>query len=606
MYLGSPVLPFFIYFTRAAAMTLAVVRQDIMTSLFIQPSASGAPSVAFDWWPYDNFWESLTLQPSLTSTSSSQSPTITTSSPLPSQTPLSSPPLILDITALPPSTTNAPHPRIRTKENLKPFSLAPVFVIAGLVLGILVGLPTFNSYERWVTKRAAIPLLPGPAYVPVGRICERMDAESNGPTIDVHGSPSKHTRHGNPYSSYPVGRGLLGRIPSSMFRASPPSLTQEKTGTEKTFAWPSLPHSSRSTPSQSRSVTCGSTKSTRAASVIPDDPFTSTGVDTKSPTIVAASRASTRSTFAHPSRFGEMWSDEEFGETSVIVSPVSPILPPEGEGEVRTGLFKKIRSKSRSVKGKQREEKSTSNVSEPAPPAKASSPKKGNWNFPWAAAPPLVESESYTSIPARTSSPRSQSFRTPESSPRKLSYVYSNENVRMVDTSVLPASPPTLTSPRLESEFFLNATGLDVSGAPTPQRMRSSRAVSRLGKGKERNNTDPIPSSSHPDESKRFDDKRSFAKHDSRPGPSRVPSATSIPLVSEFPGDPPPKRSAAERFYARRSALDKVEEIIQRSRSQTDAAMMSPTLDGVQEGRRFGRAGREFESGGIEQRLFEP
>ena len=73
--------------------------------------------------------------------------------------------------------------------------------------------------------------------------------------------------------------------------------------------------------------------------------------------------------------------------------------------------------------------------------------------------------------------------------------------------------------------------------------------------------------------------------------------------IAEFPGDPPRKRTPAERFHARHSALDKVEEIVQRSRSQTSVVGASA---GAVEDRRLGRAGRDFESGGIEQRLFEP
>ena len=305
-----------------------------------------------------------------------------------------------------------------------------------------------------------------------------------------------------------------------------------------------------------------------------------------------------------------MCSDEERDDTSVFISPASPMLPADGEGGARTGLFKKLVSKPKSVKKKRREERSTKGMSESAPPAQESSPRKSSWNFPWISGSPSVKPESYTPVPARTSSPRSQSFKTPDSSPRKPSYVRSSENVRVVDTSVLPTSPTTLTSPRLESEFFLAATVFDVSGAPTPKRMKSLRAMSRLGRGKERNNTDTpdanSPSLSHPSKSERSDENHSFMKHDSRPGPSRALSTTSVSGISEFPGDPPPKRTAAERFYARRSALDKVEEIVQRSKSQTSVAAMSPGRSVVEEGRQFGRAGREFESGGIEQRLFEP
>lgn len=473
-----------------------------------------------------------------------------------------------------------------------------------------------GSYERWVAKSTAVALLPGPAYLPVERGDERADGDRGGPPGDVEGSPSKHTKHGTTYSSYSVGRGLLGRVPSSRFYKPLPLVTQERTKTdssEKSFAWPSLPGSSRSTPSHSRATTNNSTKSAQTATAVPDDPFASTGNDsmgrdTRSRTAVVASRTSTRSTFAHASRFGEMWSDEEEDYDAVIVPPFSPTRPAEGEGEVRTG-FLKIRSK-----GKRRDERSRVGTSELASPVKEG---KGSWNFPWIPGSPSAKPDSYTAVPARTSSPRSQSFKTPESSPRKPSYARSSDKVRLVDTSVLLASPPTLTSPRLESELFLSPIAFDVPGTPTPKRTRSSRAqASNRRRDEERDDTDTLivdpisPLSPQLSEFERSNESHTSTTRGSRPGPSRHLSTASASTISEFPGDPPPKRTPAERFRARHSALNKVEEIIQRSRTQTNVAnaTMSPGKPGSNtvEGRQLGRAWREFESGGIEQRLFEP
>ena len=605
MYSGSVAFCIFVCVGQVVAVVSAVARQETATSLFVQSSAS---PTTFDWWPFDG---DTGAQPLLALSSSSQPPTATTSfaSPLPlSQNPPSPSPPIIDITALPPSATKVPRPKARTKENIKPFSLAPVFVIAGLVLGILVGWTAFDSYERWVAKDPATSLLPGPAYVPVNR---RTDTERGEPADDIHGSPSKHTRHGNPYSSYSVGRGFLGRIPSSVLRKPSPLMSQERmnaVGSEKSFAWPPLPDSSRSTPSQSRSTTSSSTTSARIMTAVADDPFFSARTDSKSPTMVAASRTSTRSTFAHASRFGEMLSDED--ESAVAVSPISPTLPAEGEGEGKTGLFKKIRSKSKSAKRKKRGEKSRSDTSESASLGKETSPRKSSWT--WVSGSPSIKPESYTTAPTRTSSPSSQSFRTPESSPRKPSYPRSGDNVRMVDTSVLPASPPTLTSPRLESEFFLSGIVLDDFEELTPGRTRSSRGGTKYRRDEKRKDTDTLEETSSPQSDRRDHSRRSRSptKRDSRSGPSRGLSITSSSSISEFPGAPPPKRTPAERFYARRSALGKVDEIIQRSKSSTGVATpkMSPgrlTLDTVDESRQFGRAGREFENGGIEQRLFE-
>ena len=438
-----------------------------------------------------------------------------------------------------------------------------------------MGWSVFNSYQRWVAKGAADPLLPGPAYVPVGR---GVDAGRPEPVSDVHGSPSKHTRHGTPYSSYGVGRSFLGRIPSARLRKPSPSISQERmkaVDSEDTFAWPS-----RSTASLSRPRTSDSTRFTRTATMIPDDPFISAETDMKSSTVVPVSRTSTLSTFAHSSRFGELWSDEEGDENAPALSPT---LPTDEEVEARMGLLEKVGPKPNSVKGKKRNEE----VASESTPRSKVTPRKSSWNFHWIPGSPSTRPESYTAVPTRTTSPRSQSFRTPESSPRKPSYARSSGNVRMVDTSILPASPPTLKSPRLESELFVNAAGFDVSRTPVIRRKRSSRP----DRDEDQSNKSPS-SPSQPG-----------TKPDSKSGLGKTLSMASVSTISEFPGDPPPKRTPAERFYARHSALGKVEEIIQNGRSQSPGRS---TLDTVEEGEQFGRAGKDFESVGIEQRLSQP
>ena len=178
----------------------------------------------------------------------------------------------------------------------------------------------------------------------------------------------------------------------------------------------------------------------------------------------------------------------------------------------------------------------------------------------------------------------------------------------MVDTSVLPASPPTLTSPRLGSEFFLRGTIFDASGTRKLQPMRSPRVVT----GFRRFDTDvpdvEPPSFPGPSESECLNEDGTPTNLRSSPGPGRDPSATSI---SQFPGDPPPKRSTAERLYARRSALGKVEEVVQRSKGQTNVgdALVSPERRGlgtVEGGRQLGRIGKGFESGGEIVRILNP
>ena len=623
MFLGRITLSTLAYVAWTVATTSGVGREK-PAFLFGQSAISDAPFTTFDWWPFDNLETSIIPSPSLVSSDLSSLPAIITSSASSSShTPPSPSPSIVDITALPPATTNAPHPRIRTKDNLKPFSLAPLFAFAGLLFGALVGWFVFSSYNRWVARSDPVTIIPGPPYVPVRGADERAGSDRRQLLDDVEGSPSKHTRHGAKYSSYSVGRGLLGRIPSSRFYKPLPSMTQERTkpgSSEKSFTWPSLPDPPLFTPPHSRTTTNTSTKSTQIPATIPDDPFAavesnSTGTDKIPQTVVVASRTSTRSTFARTSRFSEMWSDDEGDQGTVVASSFNMTNSTEGDSEVRTGLLKKIRSKSRSAKGKKRGEESANSAVEPASPVKETSWRKGSWKFPWIPGSPSVKRDSFTTVPARTSSPRSQSFKTPESSPRKPSYARSGEGFRLVDTSVLPASPPTLTSPRWESELFLNPRAAGVPGTPTPKRKMTSRVMNGARRDEEWNDLDILvadsASLSSPllGESEHSNENHDLPTHDSRPEPGRRLSTASISTISEFPGRPPPRRTPAERFHARQSALDRVDEIIQRSRSQTSVANVAvnpgkPTSDGV-EIRRFGRGGKKFGNDGIEQRLLE-
>ena len=130
--------------------------------------------------------------------------------------------------------------------------------------------------------------------------------------------------------------------------------------------------------------------------------------------------------------------------------------------------------------------------------------------------------------------------------------------------------------------------------------------------GEEQVDVDALPLGATPlpspklDGVERFYENHSLTKYDSRPEPGRHLSTASMAMISEFPGDPPPKRMPAERFYARPSALNKVEEIIRKSRSQTGIAnaTMSPgrlALDTVEEDEQFGVLGgslRVVESNG--------
>ena len=144
----------------------------------------------------------------------------------------------------------------------------------------------------------------------------------------------------------------------------------------------------------------------------------------------------------------------------------------------------------------------------------------------------------------------------------------------------------------------------DLPGTPTPKHARPSRSVNCTRRDERWDDIDTLmvgatsPLSLQLDEFERSYEDNSPTKRNPRPGASRCLSTTSISTISEFPGDPPPKITPAERFYARHLALDKVGEILQRNRSQTSVpSATSPGksgLDTVEEHGRFGGVGREF------------
>ena len=155
----------------------------------------------------------------------------------------------------------------------------------------------------------------------------------------------------------------------------------------------------------------------------------------------------------------------------------------------------------------------------------------------------------------------------------------------------------------------MSAIVFDVPGTPTPKRKRLSQPGTGLRRGTGQFNADALAITSpspHLRDFERSHESRTPSKRDSRPGPSRHISTASVSTISEFPGEAPRKKTPAERFYARRSALDKVEEIIQRGRSQTNLANAGVGPPASGEDRRSGHVGKEFKSSGIEQRLFEP
>jgi hypothetical protein len=169
--------------------------------------------------------------------------------------------------------------------------------------------------------------------------------------------------------------------------------------------------------------------------------------------------------------------------------------------------------------------------------------------------------DTYTAVPARMASTKARNAEASQS------------GMRRIDSAILPTSPNILSSARIESDYFFSPAAF----APkTPEK-------NKRGKSLRKEKTLPAPP----------------------PASASLPSIR--PSASYYQGASPPKRSAAERYLDRHSALNKVEEIVARSRKESGISIpQSPTLFGavpvVGEGERL--VLEHLEGVGIEQRLF--
>ncbi|KAI0354436.1 hypothetical protein OH77DRAFT_1504812 [Trametes cingulata] len=268
-----------------------------------------------------------------------------------------------------------------------------------------------------------------------------------------------------------------------------------------------------------------------------------------------------------------------------------------------------------------------------APPSRASSPTKSptkeggswGWNLPWPSSPTKQRTgdDNLTALPVRRSllDKRSSPYSSPSASRTVSSLDRSDDpaatraNMRTapsqvplsrLDSSILPASPPMVTSPPLESQLFFGAVSPNFGSSPSLN-LRLPEAVEAKHSGHAH-----APGAQHTTPGKEHKKLKTHRSPPPLPFPStaksspfrgrlkktptkKASSAAASPCSSAYPSprqvfdrndsedsvDPPhtdARGTPAQRHEARNSALSKVDEIL--SRSWTDRQMAGSGFPG--------------------------
>ncbi|KAH9942811.1 hypothetical protein B0H21DRAFT_710141 [Amylocystis lapponica] len=236
-------------------------------------------------------------------------------------------------------------------------------------------------------------------------------------------------------------------------------------------------------------------------------------------------------------------------------------------------------------------------------------PPASSWRTPWSSPTKQLAEDKFTALPTRRSiaEKRVSPFSTPAMASRTTTPISAIPQMTRVDSSILPLSPPRITSPPLESQLFFGPIGTDFGSTPSLDLRMPGEPGGPLGEGspeagvKARNKLRtqreppllPFPSSSDTSPYRNRlkkpaanDTSAADLDGDVRPAPpvSRSPSCSGISG----------RLSAAERYHARQSVHDKVEEILSHSWSQRD--MSSESLVGSTT--RFGALVHDSPAGG--------
>lgn len=196
------------------------------------------------------------------------------------------------------------------------------------------------------------------------------------------------------------------------------------------------------------------------------------------------------------------------------------------------------------------------------------------WKLPWTTSPEkLPASDTYTALPTSSRSPDKRGELTPK------------PGIPRIDSSVLPSSPPLLSSPPLHAQLFLSvksSPALDLSihdftslAATNDRGGRAAEGGDEKARNKLHTQRPPpgLPFPSSPEYQKRSRNVLSKAGN----SPSSSASLTASPESRS--------RSPAERHLQRHTALNKVDEIVARSWSARDMRgeqrLASPTMFGA-------------------------
>ena len=619
------------------------------TSLASTLGSSITPTLFVGARPSDGGFGAYISQPTPTPTSSISAPNFDASA-------SSS---LIHISALPAATTSiGKHVRLRNVKSFNAAYLAPLFAVIGVALGALCGwiLIHFHRYKQRRRGRSD-SLEPGPEYTPPPETGSEATSTINGTvnedTTAINSRASsflggKRLGRRNPSSSSIISRqdskkgGWVHRVLTTGRKEDPslpnnhlrhandrisalaeadPFLTTPQISRPTSSIGSGPPTPPGELVSQARALLASSPISPESAFDYDEwerIPYESLRHQSIRRGIVERLKQGQRFRVGHKRTDSDLNVDEVKALSSDGYSPVSAIYdsPQRSRSLVRSGSVGRmpVPEKSTSAPGFRIVDEDVGSRDESG---------SWKWALPWAASSkkPSVE-DRLSPVPVRRSvtekrSPRGSPShsRTPSSLGNYSDEKLNEEILRRVDASVLPASPPMLTSPPLQAQLFfgpipesipvldVHADGRHMNhqlrrpiGSPPspleePNKLHTSREPPPL----------PYPSS---DRSSPYRNK--LTKSPPHNDADRKPTRSRSPSVD---GRGPQSRSLAERRAMRHGAINRVEEILARSWSQREMRGEkppgSPTMFGALPSSPVSQKGEWGGDvlGGIEERL---
>ncbi|EPS93158.1 hypothetical protein FOMPIDRAFT_1136727 [Fomitopsis schrenkii] len=203
------------------------------------------------------------------------------------------------------------------------------------------------------------------------------------------------------------------------------------------------------------------------------------------------------------------------------------------------------------------------------------------WIASWSPSPTIRTEDSYTALPVRRLTTKGGPASAAPTLPRTDEYPSVLPEITRVDSSMLPSSPPQVMSPPLHSRLFFSDFGSspllpDLNLFKEQARATASTPERHINKLHTKREPEPLPfpstSSSSPYRGRL---KKPRVVHPTSPPLPGSPEVVALyhpqhaPISPTIPYD---EQVYAERLLARKSALDKVGEIVERGLSQRDMA----------------------------------